>query len=171
MQSKSLILVATLAGFAIGAATLVEPTAPLASAPSDAATYVGADTCKKCHFPQHKTWKDMKHAGAWEALPEKFRDPAQVDDAGRACISCHVTGFGHGDKGGFVDIATSANLTGVQCEACHGPGSEHVEKGGAMLKEKRKKLDPGEESHITRKTANCSDCHNPHINHSQYKEG
>ena len=94
---------------------------------NEGAKYVGEKSCKKCHLKQHRGWKKMAHAKAWEQLPAKYHDPAQKDDEGRSCISCHVTGFGKGDLDGFVDAEKSAHLMGVQCEACHGPGSKHIE--------------------------------------------
>jgi len=142
-----------------------------AGAANGGATYIGEKSCKKCHIKQHRTWGKMKHANAWEALPEKYRNMDAKDDEGRNCVSCHVTGWGHGDQGGFVDPEKSADLLGVQCEACHGPGSKHKEAGQKVLDEKRKSFNEGEENFITRRTTNCANCHNPHINHTQYKEG
>jgi hypothetical protein len=68
-------------------------------------------------------------------------------------------------------VEASGHLLGVQCEACHGPGSKHKEAGQAVLNAKRKKFDEGEKTFIVRKTTNCADCHNVHLNHSKYKEG
>jgi len=138
--------------------------------PQADAKYVGAKTCKKCHMRQYRTWKKMKHFDAWNALPAKYKAPDQKDDQGRACVSCHVTGYGDADRAGFIDATKSENLLGVQCEACHGPGSKHVEAGKKLHAEKRKHYNPGEENFITKKTAKCADCHNPHITHTKYKE-
>jgi hypothetical protein len=143
--------------------------APAGGDPTAGATYVGAKACTKCHLPEDKTWKKMKHATAWDNLPEKYRDPAEKDEKGRACISCHVTGYGK--EGGFVDPKTSEDLLGVQCEACHGPGSKHKEAGQKVLDEKREKFNEGEPKFIVTKTDNCSDCHNPHVTHEKYKAG
>lgn len=179
MPHPSTLILIAVATLALGAATLTPE--PPAAAPAGAAsvqedptagsTYVGADSCKKCHFKQHKTWKAMKHASAWDVLKEEHRDPAQLDDDGRACISCHVTGWGEQDRGGFVDATTSEHLLGVGCESCHGPGSAHVELGQAMLKEKRKEFAAGESSRIVLTTTNCSTCHNPHKSHAEYAKG
>ena len=138
---------------------------------NDGASFVGEKSCKKCHLKQHRGWKKMAHFGAWENLPEKYRDPAQKDESGVACISCHVTGFGMGDKAGFVDVEKSAHLLGVQCEACHGPGSKHIEAAKAIMAEKRKKFNADEKKFILAKSAACANCHNPHVSHSKYKEG
>ena len=139
--------------------------------PTTEIKYIGADSCKKCHITQHRTWKKMKHANAWNDLPEQYRNPEKKDEAGRVCMSCHVTGYGHADQNGFVDAETSPHLLGVQCEACHGPGSKHREAGQRVLDERRKGFKPDEPSYITRKTTNCADCHNPHVSHEQYKTG
>jgi len=172
MLKALMVFVFTAAGAVLGSVLTTEPAgqpapaapAVAANAPADA-EYVGAAACKKCHFKQHKTWTSMKHANAWEVLDEKYHDPSEKDEHGRACISCHVTGWG--EPGGFVDAATSEHLLGVQCEACHGAGSQHVELGQTMLKEKRKELAAGEEWHVVRRTAKCADCHNPHLQHSK----
>lgn len=138
-----------------------------AADPTEGATFIGSASCKKCHLGEHKSYMKMKHAKAWESLEEKYRAPDQKDEEGRACISCHVTGFGMGDRGGFVDAKTSEHLLGVQCEACHGPGSKHKEAGQKVLDEKRKTFNEGEPKFIVRKTTNCSNCHNPHISHAE----
>jgi len=139
--------------------------------PTAGATYIGAKACKKCHFKQHKTWKKTKHASAWKSLPEKYRTPAEKDPDGRLCISCHVTGFGEKDRGGFDTVAKSEHLLGVQCEACHGPGSKHKVAGQKVKDEKRKEFNSGEPTFMVLRTANCSNCHNPHLSHAEYKEG
>jgi hypothetical protein len=142
------------------------------SDPQADATYVGEKACKKCHMKQFRTYKKMKHYKAWDNLPEEMRDPSKKDDEGRACISCHTTGYGDTARKGFVDAATSEGLTGVQCEACHGPGSKHKAAGEQLAKEERKEFNEGEETFITLKTTNCSDCHNPHINYAKkYGQG
>lgn len=141
-----------------------------AADPTAGATYLGANACKKCHIKEHRTWKKMAHANAFENLPEKYH--GEKNDEGQACISCHVTGYGQGDRGGFVDLATSGELTGVQCEACHGPGSKHRDAGQKVLNEKRKSFNEGEATFIVKKTTNCSNCHNPHIGYKKkYGEG
>ncbi|MFI5402631.1 MAG: multiheme c-type cytochrome [Planctomycetota bacterium] len=166
---RTILLLAGVAGiFALAAGVTGQEGAP-AGDPTAGATYIGAKACKKCHIKEDKTWKKMKHASAWENLPEKYRDPAQKDEKGRACISCHVTGYGK--EGGFVDAKTSEDLLGVGCEACHGPGSKHREAGQKVLDEKRAKFNEGEPKFIVTKTNNCSDCHNPHVTHEEYKQG
>jgi len=165
---RLMLLLAGLAGvLALSAGVTGQDTS--GADPTAGATYIGVKACKKCHIKEERTWKKMKHASAWENLPEKYRDPSQKDDQGRACITCHVTGYGK--EGGFVDPKASEDLLSVQCEACHGPGSKHREAAQKVLDEKREKFNEGEAKFIVRKTANCSDCHNPHISHEQYKQG
>jgi hypothetical protein len=166
---RIILLTAGLVGVLILAAG-VTGQEPAAGEANDGATYIGAKGCMKCHIKDHKSWKKMKHAQAWDNLPEKYRDPAQKDEQGRACVSCHTTG--HGAPGGFVDLASSEHLVGVQCEACHGPGSKHKEAGQKVLDEKRDKFNAGEATFIVKKTANCSNCHNPHISYAElYGQG
>lgn len=138
-----------------------------AADPTAGATYLGANACKKCHIKQHRSWKKMAHAKAFDNLPAKYH--GEKDEQGRACISCHVTGYGK--EGGFVDLEQSKELTGVQCEACHGPGSKHREAGQKVMDEKRKHFNEGEAKFIVRKTTNCANCHNPHVSHKKYAEG
>ncbi len=166
---RMMLLLAGLVGVLALAVGVTGQEAAPAGDPTGGATYIGAKGCRKCHIKEDKTWKKMKHAQAWENLPEKYRDPEQKDEQGRACISCHVTGYGV--KGGFVDPKTSEDLLGVQCEACHGPGSKHKEAGQKVLDEKREKFNAGEATFTVLKTANCSNCHNPHVSHEQYKQG
>ena len=79
--------------------------------------YVGAETCKECHFKKHRTWKKSHHPGAFDVLPPKYRaDPA--------CLNCHTTGYGQ--KGGFVSHEQTPEAEGVQCEMCRGPGTAHA---------------------------------------------
>ncbi|MEE8107458.1 MAG: cytochrome c family protein [Planctomycetota bacterium] len=132
--------------------------------PTAGATYTGARSCTKCHLKQSRSWKKTKHSKAWVGLPEKYHDPAQKDDKGRACISCHTTGYGD-DRGGFQDAKASKHLLGVGCESCHGPGSKHIEAGKKLVAEKRKKFNEGEPSYTILHPKTCSTCHNPHISY------
>jgi len=100
-------------------------------------------------------------------LKTQLKSEDQKDSHDKLCVSCHVTGYGQADRGGFKDAASSAHLLGVQCEACHGPGSNHVKVGEKLKAEKRKKLNPGEKSFMNRKVTACSNCHNPHYSHDK----
>ncbi len=81
------------------------------------ARYVGTQTCAACHPGAAGAWSASKHAHALATLRE------HQASANPACLSCHVTGFGH--PGGWAGAATS-HLADVGCESCHGPGSDHV---------------------------------------------
>jgi len=144
-----------------------------AADPTEGAQYVGEAKCKKCHFKQHRTWKKntkYPHSKAWDVLQPHLKSADQKDAEGRLCVSCHVTGFGEADRGGFKDAESSANLLSVQCEACHGAGSNHVKAGEKLKAEKRKKFNPGEKTFTIRKTTACSNCHNPHHPHDKIGE-
>jgi hypothetical protein len=167
MMSKSLLTLVALVCLALSA--LAWSATPEAAAPRAGASYVGATSCKKCHSDQHKTWMESGHGRAWDQLPEKYRDPAEVDESGKACVACHTTGFGEGRKGGFVTAAESPKMLAVQCEACHGPGSEHVDAGMELVMEKRMEFKEGEKTYITLTPTNCAGCHNPHVSHAEYK--
>jgi nitrate/TMAO reductase-like tetraheme cytochrome c subunit len=69
------------------------------------ADYIGASKCRMCHKAIHKSWSELKHAKAFDLLPEAER-------GNEVCLGCHATG-------------KSADFPGVQCEACHGPGGEY----------------------------------------------
>ena len=133
-------------------------------APKAKPTYLGAKSCKPCHIKMHRSWAKMKHAQAWENLPKEFRAPDKKDAKGRACISCHVTGYGQ--AGGFVNAIESKHLLGVQCEVCHGPGSQHKAAVKALPKANRK-FPAGADKFIQLKPTNCADCHNPHVSYAK----
>ena len=172
MHRNMLVFLGLCVVLALTAGVWGEDPAPATADPTEGATYIGEAGCKKCHIKEHRTWKKMKHCSAWDVLPEKYRTMDAVDEGtGKACISCHVTGWGEQARGGFVDPATSEHLLGVQCEACHGPGSKHRDAGQKVMDEKREGFAEGEKSFILLKTTNCADCHNPHVSHAKYKDG
>ena len=111
------------------------------------ATYVGSESCKKCHEHAFKVWDKTEHSFATKTLE------GAVQPAGRQydpeCMKCHTTGFKH--PGGYNDPITdlvnwpaapgakpgagmlqqhNKDLRGVGCESCHGPASEHVKNPG-----------------------------------------
>ena len=96
----------------------------------------------------------MKHAGAFKELTDEY-------SKNEKCIKCHTTGYGK--PGGFKSSDETPGLTGVQCEVCHGPGSEHLASKATDKEAKRAtiNLKPG---------AVCSECHNPHKTHEEYKK-
>lgn len=85
---------------------------------SQGGPYMGVAGCAGCHRPFVESWKNTRHAGAFNALEKagKSRDPE--------CVKCHSVGFG--EEGGFYSVSVTPGLADVQCEACHGPGREHL---------------------------------------------
>lgn len=67
------------------------------------ADFLGPESCQGCHPEAYATWKQSKHARAFDTLT-----PNQQKDA--RCISCHAPNLN--DKG----------LAAVTCETCHGGG-------------------------------------------------
>ncbi|MFH1109407.1 MAG: cytochrome c family protein [Planctomycetota bacterium] len=116
-------------------------------------TYIGANKCKKCHLPEHKSWAKTKHATALQALqPSQATeskakhnlDPNKDYSKDATCVACHTVGFGK--PGGYAipdaadekAVKESKDLAGVGCEACHGPGSEYSKLHEEIMKSKRK---------------------------------
>lgn len=133
------------------------------------AQYVGASKCRPCHLPQAKSWEQTRMAKAFELLRPGVAadakkahklDPGKDYTKDPNCVGCHVTG--HGQRGGFVDVAKTPTLAGVQCEACHGAGAAYLKPELMSLKNKEYKRSalvaagmvvPTEET--------CKVCHNP----------
>lgn len=85
-------------------------------------------TCGNCHVDFQATWKDTKHAHAYQTL-----DQLPAGTAQSFCFSCHtVSGNGNdaASPSGWDAVQDSA-YRDVQCESCHGPGLDHVEGVGA----------------------------------------
>ena len=126
-------------------------TAPLAK-PPEGQTFIGAKQCSACHFDQYLTWRQTKHAKAFDIMPAKYKSDA-------SCLKCHTTG--HGEKTGYQGPKTP-DLVGTSCEACHGPGSKHAEiaKGFGT-----KKLSKEEQDYVRSTTHKimpgnaCATCH------------
>lgn len=123
------------------AAPAVQPPAtPTASAPAEALTYVGADTCLACHNAQEK-FKGTVHASGF--LHKKGID---MD---KSCETCHGPGSAHaaasGDRKnpGFASINNmkgSASAVNESCLKCHDDaaqshwnGSVHEARGLSCL--------------------------------------
>jgi hypothetical protein len=120
---------------------------PTALARSAEHAYVGSKSCKKCHLKQHRSWAKTKMAQAFESLrpgvgveakTQAGVDPDKDYTQDPECLSCHTTGYGK--QGGFVDEASTPELTGVGCEACHGPGGTYTQPEYMSLKNKEYKL-------------------------------
>jgi Cytochrome c554 and c-prime len=85
------------------------------------ASFIGAQTCNKCHPKTYEFWSTTKHAHAFESL-KGDKKPNTIFDA--ECVSCHTTGFEY--NSGWRFEAATPLLAGNQCENCHGPGSKHA---------------------------------------------
>jgi len=48
------------------------------------ATHVGVKKCKTCHIKVYQTWKETKHAVAFDTLNEQEKQDPK-------CIECHTT--------------------------------------------------------------------------------
>ena len=140
-------------------------------------TYIGANKCKKCHLPEHKSWAKLKHATAMETLQpgqateKKSKhnlDPNKDYTKDVTCVACHTVGFGK--PGGYAipdpadekTVKESKELAGVGCESCHGPGSEYSKLHEEIMKSKRKyKVDEMYAVGMTKADeAVCLTCHN-----------
>lgn len=127
-----------------------------ASGRETARSYVGPETCEKCHPRQARTWHDSSHSTSFDSLlPEHL---GMKDEEGRECISCHVTGH---DAGGFAMRDAASGLRHVSCEACHGPGSAHA----ALMQEARKERRKVEGDFRISTDVDCQRCHNPHVSY------
>lgn len=113
-MKRILISLLALTGLmAVGGAQRVVGGTPEEKSPA----YVGAASCL-CHAdPIQKTWRESKHARAFELLKLAGQEKNEK------CLPCHTTGYG---RGGYGEVGVSINLEGVQCEECHGPAGEHV---------------------------------------------
>lgn len=132
------------------------------------AQYVGAGKCRPCHLPQAKGWEPTKMAKAFELLKPGVAadvkkahnvDPNKDYTNDPNCLSCHVTGYG--EPGGFVSVAQTPNLVGVQCEACHGPGAAYLKPALMSLQNKEyKRADLVAAGMVMPTAETCQKCHN-----------
>lgn len=139
------------------------------AATPEAATFLGSESCAKCHAAAYDVWKDSGHAHATETLT-RLDPPRQFDPE---CLSCHVTGWDPQQyvpfQTGFRDLLKSPQLAGNGCENCHGPGGGHVaaEAGSDLkLRDAMRAL-----MHVSRDTVErntCSKCHD-HDNSPAFK--
>ena len=83
--------------------------------------FAGASSCKECHEQAYAAWAKSGHAHAIDKLK-----PTR-DHFNSACVECHVTGWGEGNRG-FVNIVSTPQLANVQCEACHGVAVKHSQR-------------------------------------------
>lgn len=136
--------------------------------PTVAAQYVGVKKCRPCHLAQFKNWEQTKMAKAFELLKpgvaaEAKRaqklDPDKDYTADPKCVICHVTGFGQ--PGGFMNVAKTPDLVGVQCEVCHGPGVGYLKPNLMSLQNKEyKRADLVAVGMVVPSVETCKTCHN-----------
>lgn len=138
------------------------------------AEFVGAESCKKCHLKQYKSWKETDMAKAFDTLKpgekkeakEKWKlDPAKDYTQEEKCLKCHTTGYG--EPGGYPVLGgewtddqkkLAEARQGVQCEACHGPGSLQI-----PVKKENKEYKLADLKDLGWRAAdeqNCLACHN-----------
>ncbi len=86
--------------------------------------YAGAAVCSQCHVSEHADWTGTLHKEAWNNL-------SAFGKGNPSCEPCHTVGYGQ--PTGFVDIATTPEMAGVQCENCHGASGGHVANALAEL--------------------------------------
>jgi hypothetical protein len=144
--------------------------------------YVGSDTCKKCHFKEHRYWKKTDKLDTLAPLrpvtaeenKELFDkrtaaelDPAKDYSKDAKCLPCHTTGYGK--PGGYPAegeaSAEQIEMFGqVGCESCHGPGSLYVKhKTDEIAKDKNAKFTFEQMAAfglIQPDNDNCQTCHN-----------
>jgi hypothetical protein len=128
------------------------------NARGEEATCVGVKKCKVCHIKIYQTWKETKHAMAFDKLNEQEKlDPK--------CTECHTTG-------------KDVNFPGIQCEACHAPGSKFT--SAAIMNKKKYSADPEGQRKLALEAGliivpdekNCKQCHNersPHYKGFDFK--
>ena len=138
--------------------------------------YVGAKSCKKCHFQQSKSWKKTNLALAFEHLkPDQSveakkasgLDPKKDYTTDPKCLKCHTTGYGQDSgyptvtEGKAFTEAEAAQATlneGVTCEAWHGRGSLYGPYKKANKEYKRAEIVKlGAIAPVT--ADNCAPCH------------
>jgi len=149
-----------------------------------ASTYVGSGTmtgeaehnqCANCHEDNTEGWLATGHSD----MLVRGLDGVLSSHYGEACISCHTTGFGLGENGGFDDAAAAsgwtfpetleagqwdalvtnfpdvADMGNIQCESCHGPGFAHATEGVASNRMISTELGYGV----------CAQCHGEETHH------
>src|ERR1035437_1597634 len=136
---------------------------------ADSFSYVGAKKCKACHLKEFNSWSETKMEKSFELLKvgvsadakKKAKlNPDKDYTADPVCLACHTTGYGK--PGGFVSLASTPDLVGVQCEMCHGPGGTYIQKENMSLQNKEYKkaelVKVGLVGQIGKDT--CVNCHN-----------
>jgi hypothetical protein len=92
--------------------------------PEAKVSYVGPETCAKCHPAEFGVWSKSKHSHAYEALEEKYSKRPTLRQFDGECLVCHTTGMEY--QTGFQSAVKTPQLKHNSCENCHGPGSAHA---------------------------------------------
>lgn len=150
-------------------AMMVLTSAAFTASAANSFAYVGAKKCKACHLKEFNSWSETRMAKSFELLQpgvsadakKKAKlDPNKNYTADPVCLACHTTGYGK--PGGFVSLASTPDLVGVQCEICHGPGGTYIQKENMSLTNKEYKkanlVKLGLVGEITK--SQCESCHN-----------
>jgi hypothetical protein len=85
-----------------------------------APNYAGIKTCASCHTGIVRTEEYTAHASAFS----NAEFAAAKGQTNGSCLTCHTVGYGL--PTGFVSLAKTPGLAGVQCENCHGPAAYHA---------------------------------------------
>ena len=120
--------------------------------------YKGVKKCKVCHIKIYKTWKETKHATAFDRLNEKEKQDPK-------CIECHTTN-------------KDVKFLGIHCEACHGAGGKFT--SAKIMNKKKYKANPEVQRQLALETGliiapdeqSCKQCHNersPHYKGFDFK--
>lgn len=133
-----------------------------------AAQYVGAEKCRPCHLAQFKSWQETKMAKSFELLKPGVAaeaktahklDPGKDYTTDPNCLACHTTGYGK--PGGFVSLAKTPKLVGVQCEVCHGAGAGYLKPELMSIKNKEyKRSEVVAAGLVIPSIEVCATCHN-----------
>lgn len=106
-----------------------------------------------------KAFELLKPGVAAEAKSAHGLDPAKDYTTDANCLPCHTTGYG--EPGGFVSVAKTPKLVGIQCEVCHGPGAGYLKPNLMSLQNKAyKRSDLVAAGMIVPSAATCKKCHN-----------
>jgi hypothetical protein len=106
-----------------------------------------------------KSFDLLKPGVAAEAKTAHNLEPNKDYTADAECLSCHTTGYGQ--PGGFVSVAETPKLVGVQCEVCHGPGAGYLKPELMSLKNKNyKRSEVVAAGMIIPSEELCASCHN-----------
>lgn len=82
-----------------------------------------AQYCGKCHTSEYVTWKNTKHAIAFDDLINKGKGPHP------GCVPCHGTMESDTGKSAIFEKAVYRSQVNVQCIMCHMKSPKHYASG------------------------------------------